>query len=393
MRDKLVVIIGAGFSRPAGLPLANDIINRFDRDQKGKLLSFGSGEWMWEDGKDDTTIHNGKINSDSIVYSYILNETIRKYKSVVGSLDNYELFYQWIQDINSVPKYKSEIYDKAKDELIKDFPSIKKYSPKYDGNIHPYLFRLKNDTSLNNLTNIFNYLVADLLSFSQLQLNKSFPEYLKFFEFLKNFDEVEIFTLNHDLLLECLLETLDIKYSRGFSRENSEIRYQDNNTPIAVFKDKFNEPIKIYKLHGSLDFFRFEHFEQGERVFLEPTGKYNYFTTRNYREKHFAVRVNPQSGRLLQDLNSDIIPKFITGTNKTKIIENDLMYSKLFTHFEKSIEEANTIMISGYSFGDNHINHELKKREDIEIVNQNPSVKYPFEANEIIEISSLKDLK
>jgi len=38
MKNNLVVILGAGFSRPVGLPLANEIKERFDRDQKDKLL-------------------------------------------------------------------------------------------------------------------------------------------------------------------------------------------------------------------------------------------------------------------------------------------------------------------------------------------------------------------
>jgi hypothetical protein len=393
MKNNIVVILGAGFSRPAGLPLANDIKLRFDRDQKGKLLHFGSSEWMWADGKRDVDKHNGSIHSESTVYAYILNEVIDKYKVEKGSFDNYELFYQWVHDISKNKIIKNEIYDKAKSKLIGDYPLINTYEPEYEGDTHPFLFRFGNDSDLSNITNIINYLIADLLGFSQSQFNNALNEYTQFVNFIKGYDEVDIFTLNHDLLLENLLEYFEVDYSRGFTKRKSEIQYQDKDTPIAVFKYDFDQPIRVHKLHGSLDFFRFEHYKQGEKLYLEPTGKYNYFTTRNYREKHFAIRVNPITGEMLQDMNFDVVPKFITGIEKTKIIENDLMYSVLINRYEKCIAETSKVLISGYSFRDTHINHELEKRIDLNIINQNPYEEYPFAANEVYNIKALKYLE
>ncbi len=393
MKNKLAVILGAGFSRPMGLPLANDIKERFDRNQKGKLLNFSSSEWMWVDGKSDIDKHNGSICPESKVYPYILNEVIDKYKVENGIFENYELFYQWVNDISKNKVLKEEIYKKAKSNFISDYPSIKNYIPKYEGDTHPLLFRFKNDSDLSNITNIINYLIADLLRFSQAQFKSSLFEYESFFGYINKFHEVDIFTLNHDLLLENLCKAYGTAYSRGFTKQNSEIHYQDGGTPIAVFKDAFDKPIRIHKLHGSLDFYRFAHFVQREKIHLEPTGEYNYFTTANYREKHFAIRVNPETGETLQDLNSDIIPKFITGTDKTKIIENDIMYSVLFERFEKCITNTENVFISGYSFGDNHINNEFKKRNDLKIINQNPGCEYPFEADNILNIKFLSDLK
>lgn len=392
MANNLVVILGAGFSRPMGLPLANDIKERFDRDQIKKLLLFGSSEWMWLDGKRDVDKHNGSIYPDSTVYSYILNEAIKCYKSEKGSFDNYERFYQWIHDVSSKRDVKNEIYEKAKSELLKDYPFISDFQPQYEGDTSPYLYRFGNDSDLTRLANIINYLIADLLGFTDAQFNSAIHEYERFMQYIKNFDEVDIFTLNHDLLLENLFKANVIQYSRGFTKEHSEIQYQDKGTPLAVFRDAFEKPIRIHKLHGSLDFYRFEHYVQKEKVYLEPTGEYNYFSTTNYREKHYAIRVNPETGEKLQDLNADIVPKFITGTDKTKIIENDLMYSVLFRRFENSIAEVDHVLISGYSYGDQHINNELQKREDLEVINQNPRTNYPYNASKILNIPTLSDL-
>lgn len=47
MENNLSVILGAGFSHKAGLPIANGINEFFTRNNIGKVLSFGSGEFKW----------------------------------------------------------------------------------------------------------------------------------------------------------------------------------------------------------------------------------------------------------------------------------------------------------------------------------------------------------
>lgn len=69
-----------------------------------------------------------------------------------------------------------------------------------------------------------------------------------------------------------------------------------------------------------------------------------------------------------------------------------MMYAKLFENFESNIQTATDVLISGYSYNDSHINIELEKLKDLDVINQNPYTKYPFEAKEITEINSLKDL-
>lgn len=392
MGNSLVVILGAGFSRPVGLPLANEIKERFDRDQRKKLLCFGSGEWMWSDGKGEVDLNNGRLNFDWLPYSYLLNELVKTYKDIMGSFINYEHFYQWLNNIATDNAYKEKVYSAAKDSLLEDFPNIAEFEPEYEGEEHPFLFRFKNDTDLSSLLGIVNYLIADQLGFTESQFITALTEYGPFLNYLKNFNSVDIFTLNHDLLLENLLKYFGLEYCRGFTKENSEIRYQDKNTPIEVFKNAFDKPIRLHKLHGSIDYYRFEHYVQGDKPFLEFTGNYNYFTTNDYREKHFAIRVNPETREILQDSNFNIVPKFITGTDKTKIIKNDLMYSVLFERLKNSIASADELFISGYSFADEHINQELENRGNLNIVNQNPGAKYPFENGRILNIESLKEL-
>ncbi|REE27253.1 SIR2-like protein [Winogradskyella pacifica] len=383
---KLTVLLGAGFSFPAGMPLANDIRTRFDRDQKSKLLRMGSGEWMWEDEKDATTIHNGLLGVEQLAYSYILDEIIKTYNREVDDFDNYEVFFAFIMNKFNDMDWFKEVYKRAKTTLIADKPYLIGEPEAHA----PYLYLFERDPYLEQLSQIINHLISDLLFVNSNKIDEAFREYQIFLEYIKQFDQVDIYTLNHDVLLEGLLQREGLNYSRGFTTTNSEIQYEDQ--PLKVFQNEFSEKIRIHKLHGSLDYFRFEHFEDRGKMFLQHTGKYNYFTTNSYRAKHYATRIDPKTKKVIQDMNFDITPKFITGTNKTDIIDNDIMYSQLLQNFKDSIGAAQTILISGYSYGDEHVNNELKKRKDLNIFNQNPFVDYPFEAATNRNLNNLDDL-
>lgn len=384
--NNLVVILGAGFSFPAGLPLANDIKYRFNRVQKEKLLLASSSEWMWSDDKDDTTKHNGILNYDYLAYSYILNEIVKAYNGEVDDFDNYEVFFSYVLDKFDDLEWFKDIYVKAKVELIKDKPYLISEPEPHSA----YLFPFTKEPHISKIQDIFNYLIGDMLFVSNTTVDNSIESYENFIDYIQTFDRVDIFTLNHDLLLEKILGKKAISFCRGFSFENSDVFYEDN--PLPIFNNYFEDRINIHKLHGSTDFFRFQHFENDGSLFWKPTEKYNYFVTHGYRAKHYAVRVNPITKETLQDMNFDITPKFITGTKKTSIISNDMMYSKLFDNFEKAISGTSQILISGYSYSDEHINNELKKREDIKVINQNPFNPYPFKYAELTQINSLEEL-
>jgi hypothetical protein len=372
--SKLTILLGAGFSASVGMPLGKDIQTRFNRDQRNKLLIASSSEWFWIDGKDDIFIHNGQIDSQNIYYSYILNELVKFYKEEKGGFIDYEDFFQYlISKFEQNDGWLIHIYTIAKKELFNDYP---KWNTPEALEYNPYL---NDEPSIYKLNSLINHLIADLLSvkITEDQLIKSYKDLVNY---IMNFEEVSIFTLNHDLILERTLALFGLKYSRGFSIEESTVFFEDKQLP--VFNNNFeNGKIKISKLHGSLDYYKY----------LKLDGAFNYFTTAGYRAKHYAQTRNPETNEVIYQFNSDIVPKFITGKDKPQIIKNDFMYSKLFEHFENEISTTNNLLISGYSFGDEHINNELMKRSDINIINQNPFKIYPFDGsikniNEFIEL-------
>jgi len=376
---KLTVIIGAGFSAPAGLPLARDINERFNRDQRKMLLQMSSSEWFWKDYKDETFIHNGSIPRDTNYYSYILDELVKKYISENLVFNDYEHFFEYLNTNCTDKKWLENVYAVAKKNFLDDHPHLKTKEAQ------EYLFFLEDQPFVSKLIGVINFLISDLLTVAVTP--GIFDSYYIFFtDYLKQFDEVTIFTLNHDLLLERILEYHGIEYSRGFSKNDSPIYYEGN--PLPVFNNDFgNVKVKIYKLHGSLDYFRFNNIDN-----FNYTNKYNYFITSGYREKHFATRVNLETKEVIQDFNADIIPKFITGKNKPAIIKNDTMFSALFEHFETEVATAENLLVSGYSYSDEHINEALEKRNNLSVVNNNRSKDYPFSCSTVRNIKSLGEL-
>ena len=211
--NKLVVLLGAGFSFPAGMPLANDIRERFDRDQKGKLLLQSSSEWMWIDNKDDATINNGRLNYDSLGYSYIINEIVKEYNESVDDFDNYEVFFAFIMDKFNNMNWFKDIYKKAEESVIKDKPYLVEQPEPHSY----YLDVFKREPYLQKLAQIVNYLISDLLVINDRKIDEAFPKYDMFLEYIKQFEQVDIYTLNHDVLLEGLLQRAGLEYSRGFT--------------------------------------------------------------------------------------------------------------------------------------------------------------------------------
>lgn len=374
MENHLTVILGAGFSANAEMPTSRAIAERFNRDLKEKLLSASSSEWFWIDNKDETSIHNGRLNYNYIAYSYVFNELVKRYVADRGGFIYYEDFYQFIIDNFKSSDWIEELFEKAKTSLLTDKPFfLEEKNKEY---YKSYLFAFDHK-QFQKVSDILNYLIGDILSVIPKNDAELKAIYQRFIDYITQFESVDIFTLNHDLLLERVLELNGLKYSKGFNVEDSPISHNDLSVPY--FNNTFNEKIKIHKLHGSLDFFQFRHYEKNG-MWLQPTGEYDYYLTTNYSTKHNSIRINPNTKEILQDYNPDIVPKFITGTKKLDIIDSDFLFKKLFQNFGEIISKTENLLISGYSFSDDHLNEKLKSKE-INFINQNPSKEYPFNGN------------
>ena len=142
---------------------------------------------------------------------------------------------------------------------------------------------------------------------------------------------INVFTTNHDTLLEQLLQNLLLDYTDGFGKGVNNARWYD---PILL--DNASAGIILVKLHGSVNW---QYFPDVKRIGI----------------------VNNPDNRVKDD-NGKIIdpgpgsPLFLIGTFNKMLGYSNGIYADMFTHFNKEMRYANRLIISGYGFGDKGIN-------------------------------------
>jgi hypothetical protein len=391
MTERSFIILGAGFSYHAGLPLANNIRDYFVRDNIDKILKFNSGESKWVDFASEADSNNGK-GFDHLAYGYILNVLVKRFIHARGSFTNYEDMYQYILDNLKVKGFLASILVEAKEICLKDRPHLAE-NPLKENYMYAFVH-----TDPGHLTSLLNHLIADLL-FWRKNPETFVGKYKPFLSILSKCRNVTITTLNHDLLLEFLLENiLSRPYSDGFTIDQKTL-FSEKGKALNVFQNLFKEEVNVIKLHGSLDTYKYIFYnEKLESSTVVATGDYMYFKTMDYYEKQHPERHDPETGKKTQTFHFEITPQFITGTNKPPLIASDNMYSLLYKKMEVEIMSAESLLLIGYSYGDKHVNeqieHAIKAGKIKSITNINPGMKFPFDVNgiKVINMSDISEL-
>lgn len=79
MDKRTSILIGAGFSKSADLPLARDVEVFFIRDNSKKILAPSTGQYQWLDFANETEKHNGQTSREHYVAGYCLNAIVDYY--------------------------------------------------------------------------------------------------------------------------------------------------------------------------------------------------------------------------------------------------------------------------------------------------------------------------
>ncbi|MDP2684466.1 MAG: SIR2 family protein [bacterium] len=386
---KISVILGSGFSYCAGLPLAKDINSYFERDNSRMLLHFSSDEWKWYDLENDINRNNGIIGSyDRIAYGHILNGLVNSFIDSKGKFTNYEEFYQYVIDNVSKNGFLKDICENAK-KSFDNKKEVKKDNQIYDIYTSAFSYPYK-----RQIYNLINYLIGELL-YWRIPFDSFKEEYDPFLTYISHFQQQDIITLNHDLLIEALFQNNDITCSDGFSKKGSLLQ-TDGSKPIQTFNGLFNTPINLIKLHGSIDVYKYDCFDKNGKGLI-ATEEFIYFKTHVYNEKQRPMRIDPKTKEIVQDFHWNITPQFITGTKKQELIESDYMYKILYNEFANRINKSEEILIVGYSYGDTHVNNQIEHCMSNgtlkKIININPSKTFPFKSKKYIDINNIQQIK
>ncbi|MBN8234724.1 SIR2 family protein [Halobacillus kuroshimensis] len=172
-------------------------------------------------------------------------------------------------------------------------------------------------------------------------------------ETIDSSDEIDLFTLNFDLLLETILLTYydkrnfaDFHY-RGKKWDAIDDEYQyyfDPDRSRQIHPENYTKNIRLHHLHGSLS--SFKDLRSG-RIFK--------ITTDSLREHNLYENI----------FELGVIPSIVTGGGKSlKVQQNPFHY--YYTEFKKKMviddELCDELYIIGYSFRDEHINKAIAER-------------------------------
>jgi hypothetical protein len=153
----------------------------------------------------------------------------------------------------------------------------------------------------------------------------------------KSIKRIDIFTVNHDLLIENFLTDMQIPFTDGFDLDSGKGNVRFENFELF---DSISHRIRLFKLHGSIDMFSYTSADKKTRM----PGKYT------------------NDGRYACDSEGNTIfddspyPLFVTGTHNKPNEYMSGIYFAMLNKFYSAIREHDVIIMSGYGWGDGAIN-------------------------------------
>jgi hypothetical protein len=148
--------------------------------------------------------------------------------------------------------------------------------------------------------------------------------------------DYDIFTLNHDLLLEQFLEEMNIAYCDGFGGHDSTYKIWD-----SILFDKTSASIRLFKLHGSINWYFAKH-----------------------KIDKYETHLKPPLGKTKSDLESEAGGNYhiydsslLIGTFNKMLRYTGGIFRELYCRFDKHLRESTYLIVSGYGFGDQGINN------------------------------------
>lgn len=155
-------------------------------------------------------------------------------------------------------------------------------------------------------------------------------------ELVKANNSLEIFTLNHDLLIEDLCSENNFSISDGFSEVDGQVRWY---TPEIWEEDV---DVKIYKLHGSRNWVLVRHRKKGQALAI-LTGRDKWH--------------NKDKNGTLIDLLLDT-GWMLTGQRKSEKYYSGI-HGEVHYRFSNHLRSCNNLIVSGYGWNDIQMNWKL----------------------------------
>jgi hypothetical protein len=151
---------------------------------------------------------------------------------------------------------------------------------------------------------------------------------------------LDLFTLNHDTVIERYLEKCGIEYTDGFGPPVNGVRYW---SPDRLEHSCHN--VRLLNLHGSVNWFLFEsHGPRGRNVRVGIPVDRRYSDTKD---------PNGQSQRAVGR------PMLLAGTFNKMLRYTSEIYADLYCELRGTMRQTERLIVCGYGFGDKGINGQI----------------------------------
>jgi len=124
------------------------------------------------------------------------------------------------------------------------------------------------------------------------------------------------------------------------------------NIRLRSFQNHYDLPIRLYKLHGSIDMYSFN--------LAYPKPDYTRIKSDYGVQEYYKEIYNKKLDSFEYKFGmTEMFPDFLSGTTEKIRNYNDPYYEVLFNHFKNNLKEAEKLIIVGYGFWDKGINEIL----------------------------------
>ena len=202
---------------------------------------------------------------------------------------------------------------------------------------------------------------------------------------------LDFFTLNYDLSLETAFEGLTVPFTTGYRSRADELPLWD---PSEFEKESLE--VRIFKLHGSVNWGQFF-------VYPPPPTKSEPYTDVIRAAEHY-IAAYPESvafdafpiGQVEPPERTEGMVGIMNFGTRKELLYASSQFTVLFHHFLKTLREAKTCVMAGYSFRDDRINKMIEeavitRKGDLHLIIVNPSVFWIADSNPLLR--KLMDLK
>jgi hypothetical protein len=155
-------------------------------------------------------------------------------------------------------------------------------------------------------------------------------------ETVKHVDELDIFTLNHDVLIEAQCRADAVDYEDGFADRHGEL------LAFNGWPERTRQKVRLFKLHGSVNWYLYD-FPGWARQYAIPDKD--------------AFHSHDQNGTLVRP--ADWKAAFLSGTVVKEQFYGIGFFGDIFAAFQRHLAPHKHLICCGYGFGDPGINSRI----------------------------------